>query len=159
MTDEERKNVAEKMYSKYSQQFPEVNLVDNTDLQNWIRDEEKVTLVDCRKPEEIEVSRIPGAITESELDKLLADDSKDIGSQETKYVFYCTIGYRSGLAAKKFVKNGYCASERAFNSKGVLLWLHDGGELIDKEDNPVNKVHCYGKAWELAPKGVETVIF
>ena len=41
---------------------------------------------------EIAVGKIQGAITEEEVDEVYAKESGD--TSDTKYVFYCTIGYR-----------------------------------------------------------------
>ena len=40
---------------------------------------------------------------------------------------------------------------------GILAWLHAGGKVY-REGKPVNQVHVYGKKWDLAPPGIESVV-
>ena len=43
------------------------------------------------------------------------------------------------------------------NLEGSLLsWTHAGGELVD-DAGPTERLHVYGKRWDLAPEGIETI--
>ena len=43
------------------------------------------------------------------------------------------------------------------NLKGGLLgWVHAGGPLV-RGNLPVRVLHVYGRKWDLAPAGIETV--
>ena len=108
---------------------------------------EKVIFVDIRKAKEQVVSMLPGAITEKEF-------RKNPGTYKGYHIIgYCTIGFRSGKLARKFEKKGI----RMFNLRGgILAWLHAGGTVY-KDGEPVNRVHVYGKKWNLAPSAIESV--
>lgn len=113
--------------------------------------------VDCRTAPEILVSKIPGALTESEYRAKLVAADRD-KHEGRRVVAYCTVGYRSG----KFV-----VAERArrptadvVNMAGSLLaWTHAGGPLVDNEDRPTTRLHVFAKKWALAPKGIEMITF
>jgi len=159
-SDAERKEIAEQMYSKYKTKLPKVNEVGAEELQQWLKSStQKVLLVDTRKTEEVEISRIPGAITESEFEDLSESNPEGLDEYE-KVVFYCTIGYRSALSVDKHARNMPAAKDKFFNLKGsILLWLHNGGEVVTGENETTKQVHCYGKAWNLAPKSYASVTF
>jgi sodium/bile acid cotransporter 7 len=40
---------------------------------------------------------------------------------------------------------------------GILAWLHAGGAVY-RDGKPVNRVHVFGKKWDLAPLDVESVV-
>lgn len=91
---------------------------------------------------------IKGAITQEKLDLMNENDEL---KNKSHIIFYCTIGYRSGLAAQKFGSSNEI-SAKCFNLKGsILLYLHSGGEIIDSQQKTTKSVNVYGKTWDLAP--------
>lgn len=143
---EERYRQVLSMYLEYAIKFPAVDDIDAAQLLN-LQNEDDVVFIDTRKKKEMKISMIPGAITEKEF-------LKSRGSFEGRMVVaYCTIGYRSGKLAKKMAGKGI----KVFNLKGGLLaWLHEGGKL-HHQGIPTNKVHVYGKKWDLAPSQYDAV--
>lgn len=125
----------------------------------------KLVVVDCRGDKEMRVSRIPGAVSSEEFEleeqpvRLRAPGGGQPGRElddEDVVVCYCTIGYRSGKFAEKLQKHGFAG--RAFNLEGSLLgWAHAGGQLVDADGQPTNKVHCYARPWGLAPSAYDMV--
>jgi rhodanese-related sulfurtransferase len=99
-------------------------------------------IVDTREKKEQKVSMIPGAITQKEFEK---NKKKYKGKT---VVAYCTIGYRSGVYAKKLNKKGVTAYNLV---GGVLSWAHEGNEFVCDSGSTRN-VHVYGKDWDLAPE-------
>ncbi|CAN0412274.1 unnamed protein product, partial [Laminaria digitata] len=92
---------------------------------------------------------------------------------------YCTVGYRSGVYAKKLLDLGYPSVR---NGEGVVLWTHDVGSGLvapkadvtlagtglgngaedragNGEDVEVKRLHVYGPPWDHAREDFETVIF
>jgi sodium/bile acid cotransporter 7 len=140
---EDRLARIESMYRGYAAEFPSVPETTVTEL---LDRREDIVLVDAREAEEQAVSVIPGAVPHAHL---------DVASlQGKRVVVYCTIGYRSGLAAKALRERGVEAS----NLKGgVLLWTHAGQALADPAGQPTRRVHVYGRKWDLAANGYETV--
>ncbi len=100
-------------------------------------------LLDVRSKAEREVSVMPGAIFDT--------NSIPAGS---RVVVYCTVGLRSGIAARKLRQLGY----DAVNLRGgILAWLAAGGELVDLQGQPTQAVHVYGRRWDAVPDNVQAV--
>ena len=134
------------MYRQYKRHFPDVPDIDPGEIMS-ATNRESVILVDVRDQKEQAVSMIPGAITQTQFEK----DREGYKGQTV--VTYCTIGYRAGLYAKRLRKQGW----KALNLTGSILgWVHAGGHV---EHNGVitNRVHVYGKKWDLLPEGYESV--
>lgn len=148
-----------RMYAEYEAEFPEVRSMTASELMERLdaersdpegregpEGEGELVLVDVRPEAERRISMIPGAIP---LDELEADPAR---YAEATIVTYCTVGYRSGLVARELQDRGY----EVLNLHGSLLsWTHAGGELIDSEGT-TDRVHVYGKRWDLAPEGYRT---
>jgi rhodanese-related sulfurtransferase len=104
-------------------------------------------IVDVRPAAERTVSMLPGAITEVEFQSNYARTKQPV-------VVYCTIGYRSGLAARKLRASGL----QAFNLQGgILAWIAEGGTISDPKGRTTRRVHVYGKSWAVVPKDYEAV--
>ncbi len=128
-----------------AEKFPDIPEVDAPEAMAWI-DTAAVTLVDVRAPRERAVSQIPGAIPEAVFEQRLDE------FEGRPVLFYCTIGYRSGLATKRWRRRGI----EAFNLRGgILAWTHAAGPLVDPNGKPTRRVHVYGKRWNLLPPGWE----
>ncbi len=140
-TDAEKFAAIQKEYGGYHKEvFPEIP---DFSVEKLVARQktEKIILVDVRTPEEYGVSMIPGAITAEEFEAN-TDKYKD-----HKIVTYCTIGYRSGVYAKKLRKKNI----RAINlAGGILAWAH-AGKTFTSETGETRKVHVYGKNWSLLP--------
>jgi len=144
-TDAEKFAVIQKEYQGYHQKiFPDVP---DLSVENLLgrQKNEKIIVVDVRTPEEYGVSMIPGAIT-AEIFEAKREQYKD-----HKIVTYCTIGYRSGLYAKKLRQQNV----EAFNLAGGLLsWAH-AGKKFTSQTGETQKVHVYGKNWNLLPEAYQ----
>lgn len=114
-----------------------------------IRTDTNTVLVDVREKKEYAVSIIPGAVTQKEFEK-----DKD-RYKSHQIIVYCTIGYRSGEYTEKLADEGFSAYNLV---GGVLAWAHEGHSFTGLDDgNETNRVHVYGKKWNLVPKGYEAV--
>lgn len=106
-------------------------------------------LVDVRTDKERAVSTLPGAITARDFEKRL----DEIAAEGRTVVAYCTIGARSSSYAARMGKRGV----RVLNLEGsILAWTHAGGEFMS-DSGPTRRVHVYGRSWNLAADGYETV--
>jgi rhodanese-related sulfurtransferase len=104
--------------------------------------------VDVRESSEQQVSMLPGAIPVEEFERTLEKYRDRI------IVTYCTVGYRSGVYARKLREQGL----DAFNLRGsILLWLHSGRQVVDGDGRSTRRVHVYGSEWDLDPEGYESV--
>lgn len=148
LNDSDKKRIVYQMYSEYSKEFPSVKVLTPKKAMD-LAESGKLVVVDVRDNREIDVSIIPGAITQ-----------KKFLSQADKYknktiMAYCTIGYRSGIFAREMQKKGI----DVFNLKGgILAWTLEGGKVTDS-NGIVRRIHVYGEKWKYAPKGYEAVVF
>jgi len=139
-TDAQKRQAIERMFAGYKKQFPNVPELTVNQLVQKQKNDKNLVLVDVRTAKEQAVSMIPGAITQDAFEKH-KDQYKD-----KHIVTYCTIGYRSGLYAKKLRGQGFDAA----NLKGsILSWTQAGQPLVNK-DGKTKRVDVYGPKWNLA---------
>ncbi len=108
----------------------------------------KVLLIDCRRPDEYEVSRIPGAInlhfrcSDEDLVEALKTATSD---NVTAVVSYCSLGYRSAImtnrireSLQKEEKGDFSLKpDQVFNLEGsIFKWANEDKPLVDNEGNP-----------------------
>lgn len=147
MSDEQKLEKIQTLYTKYQRKFPEVRSISPQELREMQQGNREMVIVDVRQSEEQEVSMIPGAITTGEFEARA-------GELEGKLVVtYCTVGYRSGLYAQQLQRQGW---EVANLAGSLLAWTHAGQQLIDA-DGPTRRVHVYGKDWDFAADGYDPV--
>ena len=146
-TDAQKKKIVYEMYEGYKKDFPSVrDMTPITAIK--LMETGKVLFVDVRRPSEVEVSLIPGAVTK---EQFLKEPSK---FKNHTVVAYCTIGARSGKFAIKMAKEGV----RTYNlAGGLLAWVLEGGRVYDAKGE-TKRVHVYGKKWNYLPKGYEPVM-
>ncbi len=146
VTDAEKRQAIDKMVSEFRGNFPDVVEMDSNRAMELMKDK-KVVFIDVRRPNEQEVSMLPGAITH---ETYLENQDK---YNDYLKISYCTIGYRSGRFAQMMHQNGTAM----YNLHGGMLgWLHDGGKVYDKNGQSF-RIHVYGRPWKLAPEGYEEV--
>lgn len=149
MSDADKKKTIYNMYANYRKSFSTV--ADMTPQEAMaLAEQGQVVFVDVRKPTEIKVSKLPGAV--SQLD-FLSDPSRYAGKT---IVGYCTISFRSGQLAKVLARKKGITMLNL--QGGILAWVHEGGQIVDR-DGETHRLHVYGKRWDLAPKGYETIVF
>jgi rhodanese-related sulfurtransferase len=95
-----------------------------------------IVLVDVRDTKEREVSFLQNSISVDEFNK-----NKDMYKNKT-IIAYCTIGYRSGIFAKKYSK--YKVQNLI---GGVLMWSHVNGQFFNTK-GPTKDVHVYSDSWD-----------
>jgi len=146
MTDSEKRTRIDELYRGYRKDFPDVRDIDAQEAMRLLQ-EGKALFIDVREPKEQAVSMLPSAVTAEEF-------LKDPGRYADRVLIgYCTISYRSGkLAQQLAAKNITALNLRG----GILAWAHAGGKLQDR-DGETRRIHVYGRKWDLAPQGYETV--
>jgi len=145
---DEKMNVVQSMYREYRKEFPEAEDISAAEARRLF-EEGGVVFIDVRKQEEQGVSMLPEAVTEKVYQKEAARfEGKTV-------VAYCTIGYRSGMFAKKTGGQG----TRVLNlSGGILAWVFEGGKVYHAGEE-TRRVHVYGEKWNYLPEGYEAVMF
>ncbi len=102
-------------------------------------------ILDAREIAEFEVSHLPNATHVGDKQFKLSSVS-EIDKKDTVIV-YCTVGYRSEGIGEKLAKAGY---ENVYNLfGGIFAWKNNGGTVVNTENKPTQKVHCYNKAWSI----------
>jgi len=102
-----------------------------------------VLLVDTRSPKEYRVSRLPGAVRWSDFEEGPPPPEVLEHAQAGRpVVFYCSIGYRSGMAAERLARQRG-SDEGLFNLKGgIFQWANEGHALEGG-----SRVHGYDAQW------------
>ncbi len=145
-TDDQKQQRIEALYAGYRASFPDVSEMTPEQLAAALRTGQ-VVLIDVREPAEQDVSMIPGAVPARQFEE------QDGFHEAKRIVAYCTIGYRSGLYARKLDERG----RRVFNLEGgILAWVHAGQRIVDR-NGQTNRVHVYDRKWDLLPRGYEAV--
>ena len=146
LSDAAKHQKVESLYEGYKTKFPDVLDLTPRQAMNLIADQ-KAVFIDIRKPEEQQISMLPGAITEKEF----LSDYKSY--QDHVKIAYCTISYRSGVFVENLQKDGI----PIYNLRGgILAWVHEGGKVYD-QTGETYRIHVYGQEWNLAPEQYEAV--
>jgi rhodanese-related sulfurtransferase len=98
--------------------------------------------IDCRQPEEYEISTIKGAInvtTGTFQEQLLNNYEKD-----TPIIVFCSIGYRSEKLTKTLIKHGYKNTNNLYGS--IFEWANRDLPLYRK-NNITTDIHTYNRRW------------
>lgn len=147
-TEAGRRLALERMVAEVRADYPDVATISAAKLREALPSGDFV-LVDVRTRKERKVSTLPGAISAEDFRKRLAE----LTSDGKTVVAYCTIGARSSAYARKMGKRGV----EVLNLEGsVLAWTHAGGEFT-AGSGTTRRVHVYGRRWNLAADGYETV--
>jgi rhodanese-related sulfurtransferase len=100
----------------------EVSVEDVMEMQ---RRGEKITLLDVRDPNEVNLGRIPGALAISR-GNLETKIEAQI-PREAHVIIYCASGNRSAFAAETMAQMGY--SNVASMAGGIRRWMEAGGDV------------------------------
>ncbi len=145
-TEEGRRLIMERMIEEIREDHPDVATISAATLREALPSGDFV-LVDVRTERERRVSMLPGAIPAGEFERRLAELAG------RTVVVYCTIGARSSAYAREMGRRGVDVR----NLEGsVLAWTHAGGPLVH-DGVPTRRLHVYGRRWNLAADGYETV--
>ena len=118
-------------------QFPDSPGIQTNELDDKIQNNQNVFLVDCRRPDEYSVSRIPNATnihfkcSDEDLKTALEDLDENV-----TIVNYCSLGYRSGVMTKRILDLGLdnVSKERVYNLEGsIFKWAQEERPLIDNK--------------------------
>jgi sodium/bile acid cotransporter 7 len=149
LTDKEKKAAVYRMYNDYKlKDFPNVEDILPGEAMAMMTTR-NVVFVDTRKPAERAVSTLPGAISRD------AFEAHPERYRDALVIAYCTISYRSGLFSETMAERGLPVLNLA---GGILAWTLEGGQVVDG-GGETRRIHVYGKEWDLAPDGYETVMF
>ncbi len=104
---------------------------------------EKTIILDTRNFDEYKVSHLPNAVWIGN-DSLFWSRIPQLSDKKT-IIVYCSVGYRSNEVGKK-IKDSLQLDVKNLKY-GIFGWRHNALPLIDKFNNPTNKVHPYNWFW------------
>lgn len=130
-----------------------------------------IILVDVRSKAERSVSIIPGAISLDAFENNVASTLPP----DAIVVCYCTIGYRSGLEARR-LKEKHSLEGRIRNLEGIVSYTHADPVVVGVNDSASSSrekphlvdpftgeksdiVHIFGKTWDCVDEAYETTHF
>ncbi|WP_350293041.1 rhodanese-like domain-containing protein [uncultured Croceitalea sp.] len=112
---------------------------------NELKSSKNLILLDTRKKEEYEVSKIEDAIwvgyKKFKIDALI----EKFPNKNTPIVVYCSIGVRSEDIGEKLLKAGYSNVRNLYG--GIFQWKNNGNPVFDNQNNKTEKVHAFSKHW------------
>jgi len=149
MSDAKKKETVYRMYAGYKKDFPEVKDISPQQAMELLN-QGMVVFVDTRKPAEMAVSMLPGAVSKQDF------LSHPAQYKDKTIVGYCTISYRSGVFAREMAKQGITVINL---QGGILAWILEGGKVYDESGKPVKRVHVYGDKWDYAPADYKSIKF
>jgi rhodanese-related sulfurtransferase len=138
----------------YQSKFSDVPALSSETLLNEYLASSDVVLVDCRTLPERNVSMIEGAISLKEFEN--AYHQRQFPNDVPIVVTYCTIGYRSGMEARR-LQQKYNLTVQSLD--GIVSFTHAlekhlaAGKtskisLVDpKTKKKTTNVHCFGSVW------------
>ncbi len=130
--------------------FPDTPVIDTDTAKKTVIDEPnaKVLVVDCRRQDEFEVSRIPEAVNvhfRCSDDDLVDVLKKVEDAANTTVINYCSLGYRSAIMTDR-IRNAIekdttgsiaIKADRVFNLEGsIFKWANEDKPLVDRDGEP-----------------------
>lgn len=104
-------------------------------------------LLDARSPEEFTVGHLAGAIR---ADLAHPDEALRGVAPGRAVVVYCSVGYRSGLAARALRRKGF-RDVRNLRG-GIFAWAAEGRAMVG-DGGPTRAVHPYDRWWGMLRAG------
>lgn len=123
--------------------FPDVAHGSSAVLAARLAAGEPILLLDARERAEFEVSHLPGAVW-------IGPAASELASAGTlpvrrSVVVYCSVGWRSALAARR-VRQVSPGPVESLDG-GIFRWANEGRPLVDGAGRPTTAVHPYEEAW------------
>jgi rhodanese-related sulfurtransferase len=133
----------------YQGRYPDVPALSSTQFMRTY-DANCTVLVDVRTVPERNVSTLQGAVSLHQF-----EERGSLLSPETKVVTYCTIGYRSGMEARR-LQSQYALEGRISSLDGIVAYTHalasderngKAPKVVDKMGRETRNIHTFGKSW------------
>jgi rhodanese-related sulfurtransferase len=149
ISDEKKKEAVYRMYTEYKKDFSQVKDISVRQSMELLKKKSAI-FVDIRKPAEMAVSMLPGAVNQQQF-------LSHINRYKNKAIIaYCTISYRSGMFARQMAEQGITILNL---QGGILAWILEGGKVYDASKKEVKRVHVFGDNWDYAPVGYQSIKF
>lgn len=103
---------------------------------------EKPLILDVRRADEFAISHLPGA-RNIPLGAAF-DAAVETLPRDRPILIYCSVGYRSAMAADQLRKQGHPAVHNYLGS--IFAWANAGRGLVNAQ-GPTDKAHPYDEDW------------
>ncbi len=130
----------EKVDAKIDREFPQVQFIENTELDSLYRTGQQPIVVDVREAEEYAVSHLRDAV-HLESGVAIAEQFPD---KTAAIVVYCSVGYRSAAVAEQLAELGYGNVRNLRHS--IFDWAERGLALTNGQTE-TSKVHPFNRIW------------
>lgn len=135
----------DQMVTAIQAEFPRVNLIEPRELENWLRDAQRIPpeLLDVRTEEEFAVSHLRGARRVDPAER--ASSLLQTLDANRPVVLYCSVGYRSSQMADQLRVLG---RTNVFGLRGaVFAWANAGLPLVNDHGQPTPLVHPFSDTY------------
>ncbi len=130
------------MIDTVHRKFPDVKHIDTQAVEQLLKSNDAVQVIDVREPEEFKVSHLPGAINmppaTSEAD-ILAKIKSD-----RPVVVYCSVGWRSSELAERLQAAG---RTNVVNYAGSIFAWANAEQPLESSVGATKAVHPYDSHW------------
>ncbi|XP_067937461.1 uncharacterized protein [Watersipora subatra] len=129
--------------------FSRVPQLSTEELAKWIKEGKPFTLLDVRPEVEHKVSSIAGSIRvdPDNVAEGLAVVEKETSQSLHPVVLYCSVGYRSSMAADSLIQMSQSKGNLQrpiYNLEGsIFKWANENRAIVDSEGSPAQQVHPY----------------
>ena len=110
-----------------------------------LKSSENFILLDTRKIEEFEVSKIKNAVWVGYKKFKISKVQNNFPDKKTPIVVYCSIGVRSEDIGEKLQKAGYTNVKNLYG--GIFEWKNKNNPVYNMSNNKTEKVHAFSKHW------------
>lgn len=104
---------------------------------------DNAVLLDTREAEEYAVSHLPGARMVP-YQGFRVESLEDL-PRDTPIIVYCSVGYRSERIGEQLQEAGYTNVQNLYG--GIFNWVLEGGQVVNMENVPTDRVHTYNENW------------
>ena len=120
-------------------------------MEDFLNRKDEFMIIDCRPEAEFKVSFIPNAINVPGTE-VTAEFMESILEDRRSVLFYCSIGYRSSLAARNLKAEflSHHEEREVFNLDGSIFEYANSGNVLEyheKNKLQVARVHGYDDKW------------
>ena len=120
------------------------------DLMERLERGDDLLILDIREPQEFQIGAVADAVS------LPPDAVSDFAARiedQTIVVTYCTVGYRSGLAAVQMEDR---LGRPVYSlDGGIIAWFNQGGRVVDTAGRESHQIHPYDSSWQRFVMGRE----
>lgn len=133
-------------YERYLREaYPRIEHVSTDTLQALLNGSGNLLLIDCREPEEYQVSRISNAVNLSTTDAV-TNYLKQLEEPPSSIVIYSAVGKRSVEICRQLEQGDGEISIKNYTGS-IFDWANQALPLVNAADQPTKEIHFYQDRW------------